>query len=66
MERYIEIRECEKRLIARLERLGYPMGMTMRVLAKVVQCRGEVARGGGNWELGIKNGFAVAPATRCF
>lgn len=44
MDAYTYIREREKRLIARLETLGYPLGITMRTLAKLAQCRARLAR----------------------
>ncbi len=41
---YEELRALERVLIGRLERLGYPFGITMRVLVKVQLYRASVAR----------------------
>lgn len=43
MEAYTYLRQVEKRLIARLETLGHPLGITARVLAKITQLRAAVA-----------------------
>lgn len=44
MTEYTYLREVEKRLIARLETLGYPIGLTTSLLAKITQLRGALAR----------------------
>lgn len=44
MEAYNYLREREKRLIARLKTLGYPIGITLSVLAQISQLRAELAR----------------------
>lgn len=44
MNGYTYLRQVEKRLIARLETLGYPIGVTVKVLAKITQLRAAVAR----------------------
>lgn len=43
MNEYNYLREVEKRLIARLEALGYPIGITTSLLAKITQLRAKIA-----------------------